>query len=264
MKYFILFNLFIFSCFAKTETEAYRFLRISCEKQKITKACYRLGNLYRDKEVKAKSDYFFKKGCKLGHIDSCKKTKIKYTRRIKNKVQIAKRDISSSLDSLTQVQNIMSSIHQISKNYCEKGIQAACTAYKCQDLENKDPDCKKLLQDNMTKGLDYIQNPKKFEVLAKEYLSESELQEVQPYINQLLEIKKECSNIMKCDKSKTKNLTGSLFALSKYFIKIDLAKSTTGCENGEEASCYAKEVITHQQLLIEEQQKAFKQLDFNK
>lgn len=57
------------------ESEAQKFMRISCEKQRVALACYNYANMLIRANKEDQSEKYFEIGCKLEHSPSCSKDK---------------------------------------------------------------------------------------------------------------------------------------------------------------------------------------------
>ncbi len=253
MKLLILLNLIVFSSFA--ESEAFRHLKISCEKRNIKLACYNLARLYSRKNKLEMSDRFYKMGCKLGHKPSCNKEDKPYiTKAPKRKISSIKIKEYSATNTtdlkniINDVKNNKENLDSIAKMYCEQGVEKACLSLKCNGFESKDPQCKKNIQENLKKGFQYINNPEMFKKLAEDNLSPTDQRIVEPHIEKIIETKKRCKNTMKCkDRKLMLTMQQSLLVLSEYFIKVDISKMTKSCKSGNSESCYFKKVLIFQQ-----------------
>ena len=247
MRILLLFLIFALPHSSQGESELHRNMKLGCDHSKLGRACFNYANLVDRKGDDEMAAKYFKKGCKLGHKDSCSETRktelIHATfKQIKQKkIQKVTKIELEQLEKLSEDQSYM----DIVSKYCDKSVKNACLMKRC--LEN--------LNQNSCSEIIKMTNEKMKQAFSEEYLKEylnkeefSKFKKVMQGISDLQKTKmsKTSSDTEKKEMlNKMNKLLKSSFEYHEMVSNRERKRLTKSCDSGSVNSCYDLELADY-------------------
>ena len=260
MKYLILFKL-LFAISFCVQADAFKFIKHSCNSEKYSEACYKMANIYRRKSDNKNAKIYYKKGCELGHKDSCKKRIIPKlvikSLYIKRNRSIASLEINI-VKASKGIKDPEKRMEAISRYHCERGSKEACMSLKCGFKDLKNPECKDHFKIGFSKMASVIENPMKFLEKYKKYFTENEFEDYKTSILRLSKVLKECIKGQECTIDGEKiDASKELMIIGSKVNNLATIVNDKKCKMNNKKACYARDLA----LLSQENLALLKSLD---
>jgi hypothetical protein len=185
------------------------------------------------------SDYYFDKGCDLGHKRSCSKSKV-IKIKVKQKFFAPVNKMNSVSEFKSHIEDSQTKIIKMFKYHCDNGSNAACESLRCQTTDKGSQKCKDLTKRGFQRMGDFMKDPMAYLEKNRDSLTPGQYEEYKGSFTTLDKMVKNCSA-----KKKKCIIDGVEYDKMKEFLNVseDINRVTISiaknkCSEGNQDACF--------------------------